>query len=413
MEVSATEEIYSVLTRIGYNLNDYGNSWRTMPLYRASGNNMSISIKKSTGEWFDYSAKIGGSLPYLVKLTLNVSMEEARRMFNSTAILTMPIEEVEQAKIFDKELLLKLNKDYSYWINRGISKETLQIFEGGIAGKVGKMANRYVFPIFDLRDNLVGFSGRYLTKTFDKIPKWKILGDKMNWIYPYKYNNHFIKEKEEVILVESIGDMLSLWESGIKNVLVVFGVEVSSDIINFLIRLNLKKVIIAFNNDEDNGFVGNDSAEKARNQLCSFFDLNQIEIRLPCKNDFNVMTVQEIQEWYKQNPPCSNEIVINMKDNHPYDIYVGRNKERFHFGNPFGFKVGGLESVSVLDRTEAVENYEAWLRGDPKWMNVESERREWILKNLETLRNKRLACWCFPLLCHANVLIRLLKEKNV
>ena len=40
--------------------------------------------------------------------------------------------------------------------------------------------------------------------------------------------------KKEVILVESIGDAMALYEQGIKNVLVMFGLSVNSHIINYL-----------------------------------------------------------------------------------------------------------------------------------------------------------------------------------
>lgn len=70
------------------------------------------------------------------------------------------------------------------------------------------------------------------------------------------------------------------------------------------------------------------------------------------------------------------------------------------WGNPFGVNPadGGQETAVML--------YEEWLLGD--WPNTEPERRDWILKNLHTLRGKNLACWCrsgTP--CHADVLLDL------
>ena len=55
---------------------------------------------------------------------------------------------ISEQKIFDESLLDKIEKDQSYWINRGVSEETLNKFNGGVV-RSGKMKDRYVFPIFN------------------------------------------------------------------------------------------------------------------------------------------------------------------------------------------------------------------------------------------------------------------------
>lgn len=408
-----TEQIYTVLTRMGYTLQDFGKEFRTMPLYRESGNAMSVAIDKRTGEWYDFSAKIGGTLEYLVKLTLKLSnIEEAKQFYNSERVLSTPKEgpKITTPKTFNKGMLVKLTKDHSYWIDRGISLETIQTFDGGTT-KNGRMANRYVFPIFDLKDNLVGFDGRWLYPNIpDKVPKWKIIGEKSYWVYPYKWNAHELIAKKEIILVESIGDMLSLWDVGVKNVLVTFGVELSNELLSFIVRLNPNKIILSFNNDVGNGNVGNESAEKARSKICAYFDLNQVEIRLPAKKDFNEMTPDERLDWYHNRVRKSESIVVNLNKKEAFDVYIGRSKEKaMHYGNPFDF-MGGIGSVKVESREEAIQNYEEWLRGNPRWSKVEPQRREWILSNICSLEGKRLGCFCKPKACHGDILLTLLNE---
>ena len=48
----------------------------------------------------------------------------------------------------------------------------------------GKMKDRYVFPIFDKMDRLIGAAGRDVTN-FSSI-KWKLIGEKSLWVYPFK-----------------------------------------------------------------------------------------------------------------------------------------------------------------------------------------------------------------------------------
>jgi DNA primase len=188
--------------------------------------------------------------------------------------------------------------DHSYWNDRGISKDTLSIFKGGVIDS-GKMAERYVFPIFNKKEQIVGFSGRDLKqdkKTNSKFvrPKWKHIGDKSKWNYPLLNNVKIIREQKSIIVVESIGDMLSLWENGVRNTIVSFGVILSPDMLSTLTRMDPDKIFISFNDDSSNSNAGNEAAHIAKKKLLQFFDEDQITIKLPQgHNDFNEMHLKE------------------------------------------------------------------------------------------------------------------------
>ena len=201
-------------------------------------------------------------------------------------------------KVYEKDMLFKLKKDHSYWINRGVPEETLVEFEGGIAAS-GKMAGRYVFPIFNSSDQIVGFSGRDILNR-KEAPKWKHIGSKSTWVFPAKKNSKIIKELKEVFIVESIGDALSLYSADIKNIIVSFGLDISTSIINFLLKLDVTMIRICFNNDSENKFAGNNAAEKGYEKLTKFFDRNQVVINLPSKKDFGEMSAEEITQWRKK-----------------------------------------------------------------------------------------------------------------
>lgn len=66
--------------------------------------------------------------------------------------------------------------------------------------------------------------------------------------------------------------------------------------------------------------------------------------------------------------------------------YVGRPSK---FGNPFVIGQHG-------SRADVIARYEAWLLSQPAL--VEAAKRE--------LRGKSLVCWCAPLACHGDVLLR-------
>jgi hypothetical protein len=290
-----------ILANLGYTLKDFGKEYRARPIYRDSDNDTVLRIYKDSGNWVDFKENISGDFTSLVKLSLKLDTQDQAKAWlkdkNFTPTFIKDVRpEIKSPKTFDKELLLKLKKDHSYWINRNVSEETLNLFLGGVAEN-GKMKNRYVFPIFNSKKEIVGFSGRDITNK-SKI-KWKHLGDKVGWCYPNFLNLEEIKSKREAILIESVGDCLALWDAGVKNTIVTFGLEISISILNLLLKLDPNKIYISFNNDQQKNNAGNDAAEKGKNKLLRYFDPRQIEIKLPNKKDFGEMPLEEIVKWYK------------------------------------------------------------------------------------------------------------------
>jgi 5S rRNA maturation endonuclease (ribonuclease M5) len=290
--------VKEILTSIGYRLRDVGREFRTKPLYRDSDSDNVLSIKKDTGYWYDFKTNQHGSFDKLIKITLNLDDAKAEEylknrnwQYESSGIEK---EKLEELKVFPSELLDKLEKDHSYWLTRNINEETVSVFEGGVA-KEGRMKDRYVLPIFNSKKQIVGFTGRDLTGT--KKAKWKHLGDKSKWVYPLYFNKKEVLNAKSVILVESVGDMLSLWQSGVKNSAVTFGLDINNSLLNLFIRMDLDTIYISFNNDENQ--AGNQAAKKLYFKLLKFFDKNQIKVALPTKNDFGEMNKEEIQQWLK------------------------------------------------------------------------------------------------------------------
>jgi hypothetical protein len=294
------ENLREILESVGYTLFDFGREYRARPLYRDSNNNTVLRISKKTGWFTDYKLGVSGPLEELVKLTLGFKTpEEAKEFLKGKLIFSQgqkPKPKVKTTKTFSANMLNELKDDPSYWLDRGISKDTLDLFGGGVA-KEGRMKYRYVFPIFNSRAKLIGLSGRCILKDSGKRPKWKHMGGKSDWKYPFQANLEIVKDKKEVILIESIGDMLSLWDQDVKNTLVTFGLDISIPVLNSLIKLDPEKITIALNNDDEKNSAGNIAAEKLNNKLKKYFDFHQVKICLPSKGDFGEMTGKEIVEW--------------------------------------------------------------------------------------------------------------------
>jgi hypothetical protein len=299
----------NILLDVGYsNIKDNGREFRMKPMYRDSSSETVLSVRKDTGHFIDFSKQISGSFEYLIQLSLGLkTAEEAKTILKDRWEVNGEIKRehrpsVSGVKIFPKSYLEKIVSDHSYWESRGISKDTLRLFCGGVVN-AGTMANRYVFPIFNSKKELIGVTGRYIKEIPEgkNTPKWLHRGRTSEWKYPLQINQKILKEEKEIILIESVGDMLALWECGIKNTMVIFGLNISPSLVSLLIKLDPNKIFVSFNDDSDNNSAGNKGVEAAVRKLKSHFDTHQIQTAFPSQNDFGDMSREEILKWKETN----------------------------------------------------------------------------------------------------------------
>ena len=215
-------------------------------------------------------------------------------------------EDLNEEESFSEDIYEDLLPHHDFYLKKDISESTLIFFKSGLS-MGGKMYQRYVFPIINEHGEIHGLSGRDLsTKKDSNRPKWKHIGKTSNWIYPLYLRNKqdisptkkSISEEKEVIIVESIGDCVNLFENGFKNCLVSFGLNISPKLVCSLTELNPSKIVISFNNDkasEENR--GQIAAIKNYCKLLSFFDYSKIQICLPLKKDFGDMETEDFNLW--------------------------------------------------------------------------------------------------------------------
>jgi hypothetical protein len=302
-------KIKSILEDLGYKLSDKGNYWQSSAVYRNGDNQTALQIYKDTGAWKDY-VKDTSFMPFkkLLILTLNTNdPKQLSKYLNKEESLFLSErsksqgQKLEMEKVYPDSSLSKLLPHYKFYNNRGISDETLKMLKGGLATK-GQMYQRFVFPIFNEYGQIHGFSGRDMSGKEGK-PKWKHMGKKNTWVYPafvpVDGGNFFDSvDKKSVIIVESIGDCLNLMENGFNNVLVSFGLDISSKLLCSILSFGFETVYISFNNDfnkADNR--GMDSSVKNYLKLLNYFDVDNVKICLPDKNDFGDMNELDFNKW--------------------------------------------------------------------------------------------------------------------
>ena len=92
--------------------------------------------------------------------------------------------------------------------------------------------------------------------------------------------------------------------------------------------------------------------------------------------------------------------VVHCKSGEKYDIYIGRGSK---WGNPYSHKEGTAALWVVETREDAIRLYEEWLRAQPEL--VEAAKKE--------LKGKDLGCWCKPLACHGDVLLKIANQEDL
>ena len=321
----ATREL---LEPLGFRLRDCGAYWQANAAFRGGDNPTAIQIYKDTGVWRDY---VNGGTPLPFKLLLEkMGVTNPETYVSTVNVVKQEDEEarVKIPKLYDQSCLSRLLPHYSFYNKRGILDSTLELYRSGMAVG-GKMYQRYVFPVFNESGKIQGFSGRDMSNK-DRA-KWKHLGQKKNWLYPF-----FMRDKDgkstmddkcvdfskECFIIESNGDSLSMSQNGLKNHFVAFGAKLSSTLIAKLISLNPKNIFLSFNNDSDKQYAGLIGAFSAANALSDHFSKKRIHIVLPDENDFGEMKTPESYKSFleKKNLSKGWEDIVSLAQQHKHLI---------------------------------------------------------------------------------------------
>lgn len=149
----------------------------------------------------------------------------------------------------DKDTLYKVLSNKKYDLDK--------IANLGLVNKVGLdiydvFTNRIMIPIEDLKGQVVGFTGRIFNNETDTA---KYMNTKETEIFKkghilFNYHNarKSIRDAKEVVVVEGNMDAITLSAKGIKNVVALMGVALSTEQINVLKKLKVP-VILMLDND--------------------------------------------------------------------------------------------------------------------------------------------------------------------
>lgn len=274
----------------------------------------SCTIFPDTQSFYCFGCGAGGDVISLVMRMENLPYIEAVRLLAQRGGLEMPADSQkdalqakqrtrcleinrETARFFYKQLTSGQNKaGLRYFYERKLLPETVQKYGLGYApdswdslrnhlrslgfsdnemitagvcllGRDGKSAydafrNRVMFPIIDLRGNIIGFGGRVLN---DSKPKYLNTNktpvfDKGRNLFSLNFAKNAASSK--MILAEGYMDVIAIHQAGFPNVVATLGTAITPDQAR-LISQYAKEVIIAYDSDG----AGQTATQKALNHF--------------------------------------------------------------------------------------------------------------------------------------------------
>lgn len=267
----------------------------------------SFCIYPDTESFYCFGCSVGGDVITFVMLVENLDYSEALEFLAQRAGIKIEEDENaaflnsmrqkiyainrESAKFFHKNLFDKDKSALEYMLGRGLKIETLRNFGIGFAPRNfselctflrskdysedelvsanvavkkegGEIRDRFfgrvMFPIIDIRGNVVGFGGRAID---DTNPKYLNTSDTL--VYKKSLNlfalNFAKKTKERrIILTEGYMDVVSLHQAGITGAVAALGTALTNEQAKLILR-HADEIVLTYDSDE----AGQKATERA------------------------------------------------------------------------------------------------------------------------------------------------------
>lgn len=266
----------------------------------------------------------------IVEIPLDDSIKEqsAQNRPNENSRFSKLLQINEQTSDFYHHILMNTKVGeaaYQYLIDRGMEKETLETFKLGFSPPqrnalklylenqeaieqsllpdsglfsdrddgqlLDRFSGRIMFPIRDRKGQTVAFSGRifedpaierpqsFHTAKYVNSPETELF-NKRKVLFNYDKARPAIRRAGEVYLFEGFMDVISSWQSGIKNGIASMGTSLTTEQIQQLDRVT-DKVVIAYDGDQ----AGLDASKRAMEYFLDQTHFNIEVVSFPEKLD--------------------------------------------------------------------------------------------------------------------------------
>ena len=182
-----------------------------------------------------------------------------------------------------------------YFISRGFREETLKFFGvSNATGTRGFLRHRAIIPIWDADGVYCGYIGRATLPYIE--PKYIFSKGIRKSDYLYNHHNAISEmarsSMDTLFLVEGQGDVWKLWENGYKNVVGLFGKDISETQKGLLLTSGATKLVVLTDNDQ----AGREAKIKIKRNLKRYFDLRFPNMK---HNDIGNLLDHQVKELLK------------------------------------------------------------------------------------------------------------------
>src|SRR3989338_2784794 len=296
-------------------------------------------------------------------------------------------------------------KSLDYLLKRGVKKETINTFKLGFApgnnralsdyliskkgykkedlldaglstyrnGRIFDFfVNRIIFPLFDHRDNVIGFSGRILdSRQVSKYVNTRetLVYHKGEVFFGLNIAKEKIKKENQAIILEGEFDVISCFQEGITNTVAVKGTALTESQVNLISRFT-QKVTLCFDSDA----AGQDAIKRS---------LSVLEKKGITATVIAIQNGKDPDEAIKNDAFAFKKAVKNDID--IYDFLISKALSVFDKKTAIGKKKIGDEILPFIFRIENEIVREHYLKKISKELDTTYES---IAKQVEKLNKK-------------------------
>ena len=329
----------------------------------------------------------------------------------------------EQAKSFFEQQLWQNKEVQNYLLKRGLTIETIKEFELGFAPddwrsltsyliKQGfkpeeilqaglaiskkeiteantkiqevdiydRFRSRIMFPINDLNDQTLGFTGRIFQgqnklktiKDIEAVGKYvnspqTLIFDKGKLLYGLNKTKSYLRQQNSTLIVEGQMDFLMGWQAGLKNIVATSGTSLTPYHLTILKRYN-NTLILGFDMDE--------AGEKAAERSISLALAKEFEIKV-----LQLSSGKDLADYLLENKDATQVNTLIDKALPIMEFYFSRAKTLGDINNLEGKKavVSYLlpkikKLINALDRAFWLEKLSQYAHIDPQALEDEIKR---------------------------------------
>ena len=394
-EVIARNDILDVVSSYVHLTKKGGNYFGLCPFHNEKTGSFSVSPDKQI--FYCFGCKKGGGVINFIMAEENLSFPDAVRFLAKRAGLEVPEENGDRESSRLRQRVLSLNRDAArfyyemlhrpegaavgeYLERRKISRKVAmdfglgasldawdalitamtekgytkaELLAAGLAvqnsrGRLyDKFRNRLMFPVIDVRGDIVGFGGRVLDKSE---PKYMNTPETITYSKRrILYGIHLAKKtkRPNFILCEGNIDVITLHQAGFDNAVASMGTALTTEQTRLLSRYT-KELVLCYDNDN----AGRTATEKAID-LLNNSEFTVKVLNIPNRMENGKPVKQDVDDFIKNRGAAAFERLLSGSENHieyqmeavaaKYDL--GDDEQRVAYAEEISALIAGLDNA--------------------------------------------------------------------